>query len=542
MNKIRYVICAILVVCSFSLHAQVNYDSWLVTDRDVYASGETILSKIYLPEDQKFQVVYLRLTFPNGQPITNVKLGVNDHQATGGLFLPDSLSTGSYLLTAYSSHFEKQPFIDKEILVINRFENQEQEFQVERGNLIPMELEDSKDIMIGGLESSYNQREDVSFSLSFDNELTNDIEGDISLIISQQIPEWQSRYLPLDPDFDTSMLLTEKKGVVLQGKVTNTISGEPENGALVYLTIPDSIPYFDYYISDPDGNFFFLLENFYGTYPVFIQAVKDEMNDQLKVSLTENTVDQRLVYDTQQISVTEQQQQYFSDIISLVTFEKLYDQTEYKYKETLYEPRYEFPFYGMAEFQVDPDDYIELPDFGEISKEFLSPVRFRDKKDGYTLQIFDRDLDDFFDDTPLILIDGVPVQSISRIASMGSSEIDWIDVVPRMRFYGNQRYSGVLAIYTKEGDGSSIFASDRILKLDYDAMQDEISLVSSEIADDHSPDFRQVLLWNANIPVSGNISASFKTSDLIGTYRVLVSARKKNGEIIQSSHYFNVTK
>ncbi len=542
MRQIRYIVSLFLILTSFLVHAETKNESWMVTDRDIYVSGETLLSKVYVPQNQEFQMLCLSLSASNGTVVASVKLGIDDHQADGGLYIPDSLSTGSYLLTTYSCHYERQAFFSKEIFVINRFENQDDVLDVNRGGFENIEIGNAENIEINGLSGDYSQREDVTFSLSLDDEFKNNIQGDLSVSVAQFMPDWNSGYLSLNPDFDSSVLLTKEKGTVIQGKVTNKSTGFPEGGATVYLSVPDSIPYFDYYTTRSDGEFFFLLEDFYGSHSTFIQAIKEGETENLQVSIHEILSDEELVYTPEKVELTEEQEKYLYDVLSLITFKKVYDKEEYVYHAKPYRPIYPFPFYGRAEYTVDTDEYIELPDFSEISKELLSPVRFRERNGIYTLNIFDRDSEDFFTRDPLILIDGVPVQSLDKIFSIGSSEIDWIEVVPRMRFYGSQRFHGILSIFTKERDGSMVFSSDRMLKLDYDALQEEIEIVTPQLEEKHSPDFRQVLFWNPDFSVDGEEVITFKTSNIQGTYKVLITGREKDGELVQKVQYFTVSR
>ncbi len=541
MKQIKYIAVILLVVSSQLLLAQKKHESWMITDRDIYVSGETLLAKIYVPQNQQFQMLCLSLSSNDGIPVTSVKLSIENHQASGSLYLPDSLSTGSYLITAYSCHYERQAFFSKEIVVLNRFENQDQELTIERGELEEMTLSESSQISVSGLKSSYKQRENGVFSISLDEALFSELDGEISVIVSEDVPEWKSQYLPLEPDFDKTMLLTEKRGVVIQGEVTNATTGNPVNGATVFLSIPDSIPYFDYYNTDRSGQFFFLLEEFYGSFPMFIQAIKEDETNQLKVNLVENIADEKLKFGTNPVQLSNSINEYLADAISLTTYRKVYQINEYEFAATKQKTGYSFPFYGRVDVQVDPDDYIELSDFNEISKELLSPVRFRNRKGDYSLNIFDRELDDYFTDEPLMLIDGVPVQELRKIANLTSSDIDWIDVVPYQRFYGNQKYDGVLSIFTKDLDGSQIFSSDRILKLEYETLQEAIRLAEQDEQASNMPDFKQVLLWEPELKAERNNQLKFKVSDIKGTFKVQISGRKRNGELAQLVRYFSVT-
>ncbi|HKJ41215.1 MAG TPA: hypothetical protein VKA27_03935, partial [Sunxiuqinia sp.] len=438
MKKKLSILLLILLAASLVLKAQVKNTGFLLTDRDVYVSGENLLAKVFVPQDQDFKVVYLSLSAIDGQLITSAKLKIENHEAAGYLYLPDSLHTGSFLLNAFSSHFVKQDFYSKEIVVINRFTNPDQGVQLERANLPEVPMVNQLLIDVQNLKESYQKRQDVSLSFQLNSELKKEITGKLSIVVSEVVPGWQARYLPVHPNFDHSILLTKYRGVVMEGMVTNTETKVPVDGATVYLTKPDSVPYFDYYRTSADGRFYFLLKDCQGVQPLIVQAVKEGENDQLKVQLDDQFSHDALQAEAKPVNLTKAEQSYFSKAVSIVTFDKVYQQNELEVAKSAFNKPYPFPFYGAPDVQVDPDEFFDMRNFNELSKELLSPVRFRERKDGYTLNLVDRDHSKYFVDLPLMTIDGVPVQKVSQIADMGTKEIDWIDVVPHECFYGDQ--------------------------------------------------------------------------------------------------------
>lgn len=541
MNKVKYIVSFLLIVSGYFAKASEHGDSWMFTDREVYASGEYVLTKIFAPQEQNFKITYLVLSSTDGNLITSVKLSLNKNQTAGYLYLPDSLSTGSYLLSAYSPHFQKQNFFSKEIVVLNRFERPDQIETIRRAILPESGIENNDQIKIQGLKEQYSQRENVSVTMQLDDQFLAGLDGDVSIVVSDILPGWKARYKDVHPDFDHSILLSKASGVVMQGVVNNSKTGKPVDGATVYLTVPDSIPYFDYYKTGDDGRFYFLLKGFHGTHPVVVQAVKGEETDSLKIQLDNQFPNINTKINTQPQKLNGNTQTYLSQAISLVSFRKAYHLPELEFSKTKYHRIYSFPFYGRAAIQVYPDLYMEMDNFNEISKELLPPVRFRNHKGKYSLNVLDKDLDNFSSATPLILIDGVPVQRIERIANMGTKDIDRIDVVPYQSYYGNLQFDGILALYTKELDASRIFSSDRILKINYETIQDNYRLEPFQSNDIHYPDFRQVLLWEPDKKAGHEVSLNFKTSDVKGTFRIRITARDKNGEMIQSNFFFKVT-
>jgi len=68
------------------------------TDRDLYTSGETLLLKIFAPLDERSGIVHIDLINTSGKIILGISKKIIEHQADGFINIPDSLSSGCYLL------------------------------------------------------------------------------------------------------------------------------------------------------------------------------------------------------------------------------------------------------------------------------------------------------------------------------------------------------------------------------------------------------------------------------------------------------------
>jgi hypothetical protein len=58
----------------------------------------------------------------------------------------------------------------------------------------------------------------------------------------------------------------------------------------------------------------------------------------------------------------------------------------------------------------------------------------------------------------MIFLDGVPVENISQIISLGTEKINKIEVIPTQRYSGNLCFSGILAVFTKRMEINNIMA------------------------------------------------------------------------------------
>ncbi|SOD79962.1 hypothetical protein [Spirosoma fluviale] len=100
------------------------------TDQAFYLTGETMWFKIYYVDGSRHQpldvskVTYVELLDKEKKSVLQTKVALNPDGGNGNLFLPSSLSSGNYLLRAYTSwmkNFNADFFFEKTLTVVNPF-------------------------------------------------------------------------------------------------------------------------------------------------------------------------------------------------------------------------------------------------------------------------------------------------------------------------------------------------------------------------------------------------------------------------------------
>lgn len=115
-----------------SLNARnFSEEIYLQTDRDIYFTGEQIWLKVIKMERMTgfpidvSQVVYLEMLGGSDNVISQVKINASGSFANGIIRIPDTLSTGNYLIRAYTSWMKNYPverYFHRYISVINPFD------------------------------------------------------------------------------------------------------------------------------------------------------------------------------------------------------------------------------------------------------------------------------------------------------------------------------------------------------------------------------------------------------------------------------------
>ncbi len=510
----------------------------LFTDRDLYASGETMLIKVYVPADEPSGIVNIDLLNTKGRIISGISKKITGHQADGYIYIPDSLSSGSYLLCTSTKINSSLTF--KELYITNRFTGiPEVGTPVRASKIKPLKNRLIDDLQIEGLDKSVKAREKLEVSLNLPKDIVAQIEGNLFVSVSEVTPGYNSQSFQSTIHRD-NFKSAEKEGVVLDGYLKDLKTGIPFKNGVVYLSIPDSIPRFDFYITGDDGYFNFQLDNYYGKIPVVVQGFDNEDKHLLKISVNRRDSLKNCLPDFESWEISPAFRTSAEESKDAVTFRKIFNQPEVAVQPAMKPGTDRYPFFGVPNIVVDPQLFINLPDFTEISRELLTGVKYRAYNRIPSLQIFNSAQRTYFNDSPLLLIDGIPVRDLSVIKDLGSKEIAKIEISMNERYYGNLKFPGVLAIHTKKADYSRVLVSDEVVKLNFDCIQPDVTLTTLSEHPLNEPDLRKVLLWNPSVKPGQTIKFNFGTSDLVGNYKLVICGADKDGSIFYKEHLFEV--
>ena len=510
----------------------------LFTDRDFYASGETLLFKIFAPADELSGIVHIDLISIGGKIIVEINKKIIDHQADGFIYLPDSLSSGCYRLCTSTRNNPVLTF--NELYICNRFTGIPEAASVMRSLEKRSILEAAiNDLQIEGIDKTYHSRSKVRLTLHLSSELVSQIKGNLSVSIAGMTSGYEtSTYLKsIQPK---SNQLIEKDGIIIEGMLKDLKTGEPFKNGIVFLSIPDSIPRFNFYRTGKDGHFNFQFDNYYGKIPVVVQGFDPERKRLLKIVLnhSDSLTNGTPLIENQNISTELRKNSVQS--IDAVTFRKIFNQQEITIQPVSRPKAEAYSFYGVPSQVVDPHPFIDLPDFTEISRELLPGVKFRAYNRIPTLQVFNDALRNYFEEPPLLLLDGIPVRDLSIIKNLGSKDIDRVEICLNERFYGDLAFQGVLAIYTSKSNYSRVVESDELIKFNLDVNQPDATLNTPSEEQSNEPDLRSVLVWKPSLKPEQVIKLDFQTSDIRGNYRLIVRGTKKDGSVFYKEQTFEV--
>jgi hypothetical protein len=537
---------------------------YLQTDRDIYVVGEQVWMKVFKLDahankpDNFSKVVYIELLNQAGNPVNQLKLHVPDKSGSTGFTLSDTLSSGNYLLRAYTSWMKNYPAKDfsfRTISVINPFRNLE---RIEVQNSIPV---------LEGLDSCPMVRTDKGLMLEVDFDATaygtrarvevnirakdssgKPVDADLSVSITRSCLFNDLRRNIVDPVHLSgkeepgapAMYLPELEGVVLSGTMLNSISNEPIGNEEIVLSSVGKAARCQVYRTNDKGEFYFNLDDS-GVQEIVIQPADSAVSDyyvELEPDFHngyDHPLPSPLFLDTTRLQALNQ------GIISM-QIENIYkayrNRNQNKTPDIL-----EMDFYGEPEYRIQISDYIRLKSVREVIKEIVPKVSVR-VKDGKTSLWVDNGVDDlYFDNKPLVLVDGVLFDDVDQILNIPLKELEQIEVINLRYFMDGHMFEGIVHFITEAGKMARLEYDHAVFRQGYAVFSEGSCFKSPEYSNDSLkssplPDFRNTLYWNPGLHtrVEGYIGFEFYTADDRGDYTVFIegiSTEGKSGFIVK---------
>ena len=548
-------------ICQDNVSPLVNERVSIQTDRSIYIAGENLyfrLSLVNLSSSKNSKLsnyVYVLLRSENNTTVTKLRFHLQNDIAFGSLYLPDTLKTGIYQLvsfTNYMRNYGEESFATKEITIANRFDNDLSSLKFT--NINPASDSASQhenidnELSISCNKNEFGPRENVNVNLNIKDKMSL-IGSSIALSI-YNIPGDEIKNDSESDDFvdkkanyqsNNCVYLPEINETALQGQVIGSESGIAIPHALVLLSTVDSIDNLKFEYSDNSGNFCFLLNNFYDGKKLVIHVMDNpkaeiRLDDKFDLKKPFNPGARIFNYNVKDFIKANQQRLQVNKIYKLSDSISVFSEGK--------KPLYENMIYHHSDLVIHPSDYLQLPDFVEISRELLPTLKVRKKGIQYTASILDPDLQEFLGDRPAIFLDGVLIEDINQVIDLGTTRIKTIEMVNNKRYYGNFSMQGILSIYTTKDELNNVSWQTSVIKTS--AVSDQLLaspyFTMSAKPNKREPDFRTLLYWTPNLKLNedGTAQFSFFTSDCSGDFVIKAEGIGEDGKRIQASYVFKV--
>ncbi len=562
LQKLACLLCLVLI----GWHPGISQESpidfkeslYLQTDRDLYVVGEQVWLKVYKLDalenkpDNFSKVVYIELLNQDGFPVNQLKLHVPDKSGSAGFTLSDTLSSGNYLLRAYTSWMKNYPareFSFRTISLINPFRAME---KIGVGNSIPVgeggdtchptQTDSGIFLALENDSDSYGTRERVQMNIRAADSSGNPVDADLSVSVARSC--WYADHrahmqdlVPTprkeEPD-DPATYLPELEGIILEGAILNSQSDQPIRNEQIVLSMVGKAARCQVYRTKDNGKFYFTLDDT-GVQEIVIQPADSALRD-FYVELESdfhNGYDHPFpgpfYLDTARLQALNQ------GIINM-QIENIYN-PYHQGKSPGTPEAIKQDFYGDPEFSIQISDYILLQNIREVIKEIIPKVSLQEKNGKSSLWIENGIDEKYFDHKPLVLVDGVPFDDVDQILNISIGDLEQIEVINLRYFLDGHMFEGIIHFLTKAGKMAGLEFDHAVFRQAYAAFSEEARFRSPSYGSDslkNSPlaDFRNTLYWNPvlNTREDGEISIEFYTSDEPGEYTVYVEGITPGGK------------
>ena len=526
----------------------------LFTDRSLYIVGEQIQFYATLWQDDDLnkpmqsQVLYCEIITPKGEKMTANKFFITQSSVNGCVIIPDNLLSGTYYFRAYTKLMRNngpESYAYKQIRIINPLRNEllasENHENLPETKFLPIPIKEMEDMfMVTFDKPSYSARDTIIFTIIPKNTTVSGIKSlCVSAIPESAISSAFSLMPTQTPSYTNKEYLPETRGLSITGKLTEGLSALAVKGKTINLSIIGNGADFMAVRTDSTGRFFFALPNYTGSRDIFLCVEKSEDLD-YKIWIDNDYCNLPVNLPTPAFTISEKERQVILDMAINKQIRSHFnaDTTRNEVPTT---PK-EITFYGKPSTIIVLDNYIQLPTLEEYFNELPSQVKVRKHKGKSQFNVTGSPELSFYD--PLVLIDGVAVDNVSKILACAPQHISRIEVVSELYVKGDQTFGGIISIISKKGDFAGIDLPSTGIFLNYHFLSDVRCDVNADLSASSIPDARNTILWKPGIQLKDGQAEriKFAAPDTPGNYALVIEGVAPNAGKFLATKVFEVKK
>jgi hypothetical protein len=548
-------------------------EMYLHIDRDKYIAGEDIWFSIYNLDiktgslTDKSSVAYIELLNPWNIPVIQKRFQLSNGIGEGNILLPDSISSGTYTVRAYTNrmkNFLPENCFMYDIEILNPFRNSRFIRKAASFNNLNIKtLNNSKDYgsaVTLVADTIYGRREKVTLKIrtdGSDKELSGIYEMSISISpartcahmpgIEDYLPgkkaEWLDRVSGITalPQYNF-----EGNGHYLSVKIKYRNDNTPDTSDFLFMSTQGKVAEFRYAGRDTTGRFNFILpaDNKLRNLIIQPEHATNNMILEIEPSFSWILPVSHCFTDT----LTDSQLDIFSELSFNYQAAKIYGTSLKKEIVTNDESNQKKRrFYGIPEIEIKLSDYIMLPTIQEVFFELIPGVIIREGKSGYEMKITNPLTGVYYNEPPLVMIDGVIINDLSVLIDLNPESVEKVEVVKTPYLIGDLILHGIVNVITRSGNFSNITMPDFAVLLPYRVIDKSYTISLPDYSADKNrlsrkPDLRNTLYWNPSVKteINGEAEIEFWTSDLPGIYTINIQGISTTGKKVSLQKSFSV--
>jgi hypothetical protein len=222
---------------------------------------------------------------------------------------------------------------------------------------------------------------------------------------------------------------------LLKARISDKVTGNPVKGIRGYVIVPGEQFQMRTSISDDNGNLFFPMTGMEGP--------------------------RHLIFETN----TQKDSNYIfslnKPILQRYPAEPLEKNADNAMDDSLV-------FYGKPDKRYLLDDYVRFPTLEEVFREYVLEVRISKIRNEYHFAVINTPFRLYFNEEPLILLDGVPVFDYKKLMAIDPLKIKKMEVVARKYYYGSLVCNGIVSLFSYDGDLGGYTLHPNALLMEYE--------------------------------------------------------------------------
>ncbi len=551
----------------------VNESIFIHLNTTTLLVGEKLLCKLYCinPTNNKqstlSKIAYISLTNSENQTIFTNKIYLENGNSQGDFFMPTTLPTGNYKLTAYTKLMLNKPEFKKteiDLFIINPYLENEKNIlasnpdiaakenktiqkeaertKIERNDFFAMQLDKrtsaSREKMTFKIKSLKNSPEKGNYSLSIRK------IDDLPSIKQKNALEYIQTNKTSAIYLNKKILYTpELRGEIITGTISNNKQPQELNNKTIALSIPGKSFAMKIVKTNQQGQFKFILDKDTNNSDIVIQVIEnDKENYKIELDNQESFNESELKF-TNLLKLTVENKKTLEERSVANQIENAYYAIN---KDSIIPSQQTEPFYHPFEKEYILDDYTRFPSLKETITEVLKEIYYRQTNNNYSIHVRDTHYDlTNFNEPTLVLVDGLVIQNINELFDYRTENIYKVSLVTGVYFYGPKAFNGIVNITTKNNDYQTKASGDYILKNKIVRPLNKSIYYSPDYSDqtkyERIPDYRYQLLWLPQINLDNTDNPiSFYTSDVMGTFEITLEGFTDQGIPISLKDTFEV--
>lgn len=339
--------------------------------------------------------------------------------------------------------------------------------------------------------------------------------------------------------------LPEHGGHFVQGKIVNTLTGQPAAKISTYLSTPSQQAKLFVAQSDALGNIRFETKKLYDSQDIIVQT-NTQQDSTYRFEIGSPYADRVSARRWLQYPLDRKNSaQLLTRSINMQTLNAFTTRPQVPSAAVGVDS---LAFFGKPDEKYFLDAFTRFPTMEEVMREYVPGVFVRKRQGKFHFRVVDKVTPQggVFTQDPLILLDGVPVFDTDKIMAFDPLKVKKLEVVDALYYLGPVSFGGITSYTTYKGDLADFELDPRALVLSYQFAQSKKEFYAPRYDPttraSRLPDFRNLLHWVPTlIPnAQGKTSLDFYTSDQTGTYRVVVQGLTPTGQAGSTQLTFEV--